>query len=78
MIDGVHLLLTVTNDILASIFGMLDCNRNNGTNGCCKYFKDDKTLEERVCQGSPLKSIWPTKRNDLFHNRHGQLANLSK
>jgi hypothetical protein len=25
-----------------------------------------------------LKYIWPTKRKNLFLNRHGQLAKLSK
>jgi hypothetical protein len=52
MIHGVHLLLKVTNGLLAGIFGMLDCNKNNGTNCCCKCFKDDITLQARVCQGS--------------------------
>jgi hypothetical protein len=49
MIDGVHLFLKVTNGLLASIFGMLDSNKNNGTNCCCKCFKDDITLQARVC-----------------------------
>jgi len=52
MIDGVHLLLKVANGTLASIFGMLNCYKNNGTNCCCKCFKDDITLQARVCQGS--------------------------
>jgi hypothetical protein len=59
MIDRVQLLLKVTNGILASVFGMLDCNKNNGTNCCCKCFKDDITLQARVCQGSQEKSFIP-------------------
>jgi hypothetical protein len=52
MIHGVQLLFKVENGILASIFGMLDCNKNNGTNCCCKCFKNDITLQARICQGS--------------------------
>jgi hypothetical protein len=52
MIDGVHVLLKVTNGLLGGIFGMLDNNKNNATNCCYKHFKDDITLQARVCQGS--------------------------
>jgi hypothetical protein len=52
IIHGVHLFFKVTNGIFANIFGMLHCNKNNGTNCWCKCFKDDITLHARICQGS--------------------------